>query len=250
MISRQGPGAGAYQSPGSAAAETTSNVYHIKDDTVLELAAAAQAKRIITFNLKDFRGTELFGVTAIKPHDWIGEWESLEPQQAIQEVVRRHLRAYGPATPDDFARWFGLTASQAKKVFRSLGDEIPAVEVEGWTAWALTATLESLPDLDAAPVVRLLPQFDAYVLGVSRDCEPILAAENKSRVYRPQGWISAVVLVNGRMEGIWTYDRQGNQVNVQIQMFAPAAAEVKRGIEAEAERLGNFLNMPAVLVYE
>jgi hypothetical protein len=87
-------------------------------------------------------------------------------------------------------------------------------------------------------------------LGVSRDCEPILAEAYKSRVYRPQGWISAVVLVDGRLEGVWTYDRQGDQLRVQVEMFAPLAAGIKRGIEAEAERLSDFLNMPTVLVYE
>ncbi|MCO5204126.1 MAG: putative toxin-antitoxin system toxin component, PIN family [Anaerolineae bacterium] len=41
------------------------------DDMVLELAVAAQAQYIITFNIKDFRGIERFGVTAIKPRDFL-----------------------------------------------------------------------------------------------------------------------------------------------------------------------------------
>jgi len=43
------------------------------DDMVLELAAAAGVTRIVTFNLKDFRGVETFGVTAIKPRDFLVE---------------------------------------------------------------------------------------------------------------------------------------------------------------------------------
>ncbi len=43
------------------------------DDMVLELAAAARAKRIVTFNLKDFRGVERFGVRAVKPRDFLIE---------------------------------------------------------------------------------------------------------------------------------------------------------------------------------
>ncbi len=45
----------------------------VKDDMVLELAVAAQAKRIITFNLKDFRGIDVFAIEAIKPHDFLVE---------------------------------------------------------------------------------------------------------------------------------------------------------------------------------
>ncbi len=44
-----------------------------KDDMVLELAAAARAERIVTFNLKDFRGIEVFNVDAIKPKDFLVE---------------------------------------------------------------------------------------------------------------------------------------------------------------------------------
>ena len=43
------------------------------DDMVLELAAAAGAVRIVTFNLKDFRGSETFGVMAVRPRDFLVE---------------------------------------------------------------------------------------------------------------------------------------------------------------------------------
>lgn len=43
------------------------------DDLVLELAAAAGAVRIVTFNLKDFRGSEKFGVVAVQPREFLAE---------------------------------------------------------------------------------------------------------------------------------------------------------------------------------
>ena len=44
-----------------------------KDDMVLELAVAAQATTIVTFNLKDFRGIERFGIVAMKPAEFLAE---------------------------------------------------------------------------------------------------------------------------------------------------------------------------------
>ena len=38
-----------------------------KDDLVLELAVAARCSHIVTHNLRDFRGTESFGVEVISP---------------------------------------------------------------------------------------------------------------------------------------------------------------------------------------
>ena len=42
-----------------------------KDDMVFETALAAGATYIVTFNIKDFRKTEDFGVTAIKPSEFL-----------------------------------------------------------------------------------------------------------------------------------------------------------------------------------
>lgn len=43
------------------------------DDMVVELAFAAQCRRIITHNLSDFRGTEAIGITATSPRDFLEE---------------------------------------------------------------------------------------------------------------------------------------------------------------------------------
>jgi predicted nucleic acid-binding protein len=40
------------------------------DDMILELAVAARCSHILTHNLKDFRGAENFGITAITPGDF------------------------------------------------------------------------------------------------------------------------------------------------------------------------------------
>ena len=99
---------------------------------------------------------------------------------------RRYLRAYGPATPENFARWWdgGAGLSQAKKLFRSLGDEVEEVDVEGWHGIALRTTLNSMQHLEApenaAGVVRLLPLFDAYTLGIGRDIEPLLPQRTRT----------------------------------------------------------------------
>jgi len=46
-----------------------------KDDHVLELAVASQVKRFTTFNVKDFKGTDKFGVAIISPKQLLEEIE-------------------------------------------------------------------------------------------------------------------------------------------------------------------------------
>ena len=57
----------------------TQNIYFLwrpwlkdeKDDMILELAIASHEDYIVTFNLKDFRSIELFGIEAITPKDFL-----------------------------------------------------------------------------------------------------------------------------------------------------------------------------------
>ena len=46
-----------------------------KDEMVLELAVAAQASHIVTYNLRDFRGSERFGIQVVKPEDFLATLE-------------------------------------------------------------------------------------------------------------------------------------------------------------------------------
>jgi hypothetical protein len=47
-----------------------------------------------------------------------------------------------------------------------------------------------------------------------------------------------VLLVGGRMEGVWSQEVKGRRVQVTIEPFAgPLPARIRRAAEAEAERL-------------
>jgi hypothetical protein len=195
-----------------------------------------------------FRGHLLFApsvgqnVRFARPDRWLAEWQLVETEGAAREVTRRYLAAYGPATREEFARWFGMTSpAQAGRLIEGLGEEVVSIEIEGSRAWMLA---EHLPDVGVAEpsgVVRLLPAFDHYVVAAPRDREAVLPEALKSRVYRPQGWLSPVLLVDGRMEGLWRHERKRNQLIVEVEPFAEQPGWVRRGAEEEAERLARFL---------
>ena len=81
----------------------------------------------------------------------------------MREIAHRFLAAHGPATREDFARWWGIAPAPAGKLIRSLADEVAEVDIEGIRAW-MPAELasdaqESAPSTQAP--VRLLPAFDS-----------------------------------------------------------------------------------------
>ena len=178
-----------------------------------------------------------------RPDRWLGEdWEPAAPKEAMTWVLRRHLAAYGPATRESFARWFGIaSAAQAGRIIASLGDELAPVRLDGQERRMLRADIGDLAAARPAGAVALLPAFDQYVVAAPREDSPVLAAAFKDRVYRPQGWLSPVLLVDGRIAGVWRHERKGRRLTVTIAPFADTSDAVRAGAEAQARRLARFL---------
>jgi len=204
------------------------------------------------------RGDLCFGpkqgqnVMFVNPRAWIDEWPSIEPEQAVREIIRRYLRAYGPATAEDFARWCwdGGGKNEARQLFQSMKDELEEVDVEGWRSVALRATLEPMQRLEPAETIHLLPLFDAYTIGTSRDREQLFDGIYKRLIFRPQGWISAVILINGSIQGVWQYTTRRSQTVVKVHLFCSPTALIQKGIESEVERLSDFFKTNVLLEYE
>ncbi len=188
--------------------------------------------------------------TFMNPRAWTGNWQPIEPELALQEIARRYLWTYGPATAEDFAFWWGCGKTQAKSVFQSLAGELEEVEVERWQAFAMRAALPLMQSAEAVEEIHLLSLFDAYTIGVPpRGCEPLLAPAYKRQVFNLQGWAFAVVLVNGTIQGVWRSTIRRSQVIIKVNLFSPPTAAIRKGIEAEAERLSHFFEKKVVLEY-
>ncbi|HYW43973.1 MAG TPA: crosslink repair DNA glycosylase YcaQ family protein [Bryobacteraceae bacterium] len=102
------------------------------------------------------------------------------------------------------------------------------------------APAASVGELPPSRSVRLLPGFDPYVVAAPHTGH-LLPGDFGRRVYRPQGWISPVLLVNGRMEGTWRHEVKGSHVEGVIEPFVKAPAWVRCTAGQEAERLAAFL---------
>ncbi len=181
------------------------------------------------------------------PDTWLNRRPSPQrdatPEAAQADVTRRFLAAYGPATCHDLARWWnGGGVSTARQWIAALRDEVSPVDLEGAQAWILTAHLRELRQSAPTRSVRLLPGFDQYVVAASHHAHHLLPGDLRSRVYRPQGWISPVLLVNGRMHGTWRHELKGKRLEVAIQPFVNPPLWVRRATACEAERLAAFFD--------
>jgi hypothetical protein len=195
-----------------------------------------------------YRGDLCFGPSSgqnvgfTSPADWLGPRPEVDVEAARHGIVRRFLAVNGPATVEAYVRWWGaIRPGPAKKLIESLGDEVSLVDLEGQPAYLLAGDVAAVTKAVPVRGVRLLPGFDQYVIAASRHAERFMPGDYRDRVWRPQGWLSPVVLVNGRMDGVWRHERKGARLLVQVEPFLELAAAARRGVEAEAERLAAFL---------
>jgi hypothetical protein len=61
------------------------------------------------------------------------------------------------------------------------------------------------------------------------------------RVYLKAGWMSPVILEQGRAVGIWEAKKGPRKITVTVVPFAPLSPATLRAVRAEAERLAPFL---------
>lgn len=105
-----------------------------------------------------------------------------------------------------FDRWLSLNSTSKPRLrqwFADMGDKLTEVNVEGRQALMLTEHVEELADIAECKGVRLLGGFDQYILGPGTNDEVLLPKEHRSAVSRTSGWISPIVVVDGRVVGVW-----------------------------------------------
>jgi len=196
-----------------------------------------------------FQGRLCFGpnkgrnVSFARPDQWLGldTSDEVDPAEALEDITRRFLSAYGPATREDLARWWSVSPAAGSRLISALGEEVTPVDLEGAEYWALTDTVSALAEVSPTKSVRLLPGFDPYIIGSTRHATKLMTGDFKARVHRPQGWVSPVLLVDGRIEGVWRHERKGKRVVVDIEPFGAVPKWVARGAEQEADSLAAFL---------
>ena len=186
-------------------------------------------------------------VTFVNPRQWVASWHEWDPHKAIVEMARRYLRAYGPATRGDFARWWGNWPGVGKAAWEGLRDEMAPVEVEGSRLDALAADLAEMRDSSIEERVQLLPGFDPYILGhASRD--HLFDRAFAARVSRTAGWISAVVLVDGAVLGTWTHTLKNQKLQLSVTPFRRLASSVTAAVRSRAEQLAAAMDAKKVEV--
>lgn len=201
------------------------------------LVRPAMVRGLVCFGPSD--GQE---VTFAKVEQWLrGRSPMMTEPQAEEALVRRYLRSFGPADAQDLQAWAGIYLSRIRAILDRLRDDLVEVDRDGRPGFLLR---KDLPDLERSEgdrgVVRLLPSFDAFMMG-HRNRNHLLDRAHYKEVYKDQGWLAPVVLVDGRVAATWSHERTPRRLDVAVKMFTHFGKETRTRLEEEASDLSRFL---------
>jgi hypothetical protein len=171
---------------------------------------------------------------ARQPTIWTVPRPEVDPRATRLELARRYLHVFGPATPEAFAQWAGISPRSGAGAFDALGASLTPVRTPIGDAWILARDEPTLRAPAAPPAAaRLLPSGDAYFLLQGADRELLVPdPDRRAALWTPRVWPGAV-LVDGEIVGTW----RRADATLTVQPWRRLSRAARGAVETEAASL-------------
>jgi hypothetical protein len=166
-----------------------------------------------------------------------------DPDTALVALTRRHLAAYGPANRRDIAWWSGEGLRNVDAALVALADEL--TERPGPDGQPFYDLAEPPQGGAGDPGVRLLPEFDAVVVGYDpKTRDRFLDPAHLPHIWAQQnGLFSSGVLADGRLVASWKFTGSGPERVVEVQMFPGRRALAESDLADQVSAIEQVLDI-------
>ncbi|MEO8083119.1 MAG: winged helix DNA-binding domain-containing protein [Ardenticatenales bacterium] len=176
---------------------------------------------------------------------------TLDRDAALAELVRRYFTSHGPATPQDFAVWSGLTVTDGKRGIAMAGDALAPEAIDGTMYWSSPSGREqaaSSSSSTATATAFLLPNYDEYFIGF-KDRRAIGMRIDIETYHRHRRAIDAnVIVVDGQVVGGWRRTLRAREVDVELNVVVPLSPAEQAAVDDAVARYGAFLGRSVATV--
>ena len=162
----------------------------------------------------------------------------LTREESLAELAKRYFTSHGPATVKDFARWSGLSLTDARKGLDFVKSDFISETIGSDKYWVTNSFSKIKYDKNS---VHLLPAYDEYLIGY-RDRSPSLSLIHNKKIVSDNGIFRPVVVINGLVSGLWKRTTKKNKVALEVNLFQPQNDKVRNQILENASMYGKFLN--------
>jgi hypothetical protein len=139
--------------------------------------------------------------------------KALTREAALAALTKRYFTSHGPALPQDFAWWSGLTITDARAGLAAVGGELEQLTVEGRTYWHAGSVK---PPRLSGPVVHMLPNYDEHLIAYKERS----AAFDRERVETLGSLLNHLITLDGRLIGGWRRASGALEVTLRTRLNA------------------------------
>ena len=169
--------------------------------------------------------------------------KALEREEALAELAHRYFMSRGQATVQDFAKWSGLTVTDARRGLEAIKVQLRREVVGGQTYWFSTSKPSTK---EASPTAYLLSIYDEYISGY-KDRSAMVDERRAAKLGALGNALSYILVVDGQIVGTWKRTIRKDAVAIEIDIFTRLTKAENRAVIEAARRYGKFLGLPVAL---
>jgi predicted transcriptional regulator len=192
--------------------------------------------------------------------------EIIEEQEAIIQLIRRHIERFGPVSIDDIAWWLRQTKTAVKNVLQQLGEDVVSVKIGESDKYMMKDDLEIAESLSTPTedIVWFLPYEDHFLKAfidrigfIEEELQPklfpafrthfwpsSLDAPQKipSKGLRATGEVRPSIWLNGQVVGRWEMDDESGLKKVVMSLYTKVTQAQEKKITNVKNQLEEFIN--------
>ena len=161
-------------------------------------------------------------------------------EEALAELARRYFTSHGPATLKDYIWWSGLPAADARAGLEMAKSVLHCEKMDDKEYWFAVANTERA----ASGAVHFLPAFDEFMVAYTDRGASLDPAFGKATI-TSNGIFKPIIVVNGKVTGLWKRTVKKDRVIVEPLYFNPAVVLDTNVVAAAIKPFGAFLGLKA-----
>ncbi len=217
-----------------------------------EIMSELNKNKIETHDLKsihlmfhaELNGIICSGIMRGKEHTYamlekrVKKVKSITREEALAKLAERYFTSHGPATLEDFTWWSGLNITESRKALEMVKERFISATINSKTYLFSDSISASQKD---KPSFHLLPAFDEYIISY-KDRSAAIQMEHQPKAFSTNGIFWPMIIMNGKVIGLWKRNIQKDKVITEAQFFKKASHLAISSFKKESKKYGKFLD--------
>ncbi|MFX0167678.1 MAG: winged helix DNA-binding domain-containing protein [Candidatus Hodarchaeota archaeon] len=176
----------------------------------------------------------------------------INEKEAIQNLVEKYIKAYGPVSETDISWWTGINKTKIRESLKTIEYQLKKIQISELQGELIlhdddVKNLERVENSEET-TLTLLPELDPYPMGY-KERDRYISNNYYNKVFDKSGNITSTVLLDGVVIGVWDTEYQTEPV-VKLFLFQPIEEELRNELYNKAQKVGKFFFDEEVLIKE